>query len=80
MSITLQATCSNGTLIPNRQLSSDLEGKTLQIIILEPEDRPSIDEASAALTKVEAFLETVQQYSFKIPTDYTFNRDELYDR
>lgn len=80
MSITLQATCSNGTLIPDRQLSSDLEGKTLQIIILEPEDCPSIDEASAALTKVEAFLETVQQYSFKIPTDYTFNRDELYDR
>lgn len=80
MSITLQATCSNGTLIPDRQLSSDLEGKTLQIIILEPEDRPSTDEASAALTKVEAFLETVQQYSFKIPTDYTFNRDELYDR
>ncbi len=80
MSITLQATCSNGTLIPDRQLSSDLEGKTLQIIILEPVDRPHIDEASAALANVEAFLETVQQYSFKIPTDYTFNRDELYDR
>lgn len=80
MFITLQATYFNGTLIPDRQLSSDLEGKTLQIIILEPEDRPDIDEASAALAKVEEFLEGVQQYSFKIPTDYAFNRDELYDR
>ena len=80
MSITLQATCSSGTLIPDRKLSSDLEGKTLQIIILEPEDRPDIDEASVALDKVEEFLEGVQQYSFKIPTDYTFNRDKLYNR
>jgi hypothetical protein len=80
MSITLQATCSNGTLIPDRQLSSDLEGKTLQIIILEPENSPNIADKLDAPTKLEQFLEHAKQYSFKLPTDYTFNREELYDR
>jgi hypothetical protein len=80
MSITLQATCSNGTLIPDRQLSSDLEGKTFQIIILEPEGNSDMAEKSSDLAKIEQFLEHAKQYSFKLPPDYTFNRDELYDR
>lgn len=80
MSITLQATCSNGTLILDRQLSSDLEGKTFQVIIFEPEDISDRAEQSSDLAKVEQFLENVKQYSFKLPEDYKFNRDELYDR
>jgi hypothetical protein len=80
MSITLQATCSNGTLIPDRQLSSDLEGKTLQIIILEPEDSPNVADKLDDPINLEQFLEHAKQYSFKLPTDYRFNREELYDR
>jgi hypothetical protein len=80
MSITLHATCSNGNLILDRQLSADLEGKTLQIIILESEDRPNVADKLDAPTKLEQFLEHAKQYSFKFPTDYTFNREELYDR
>jgi hypothetical protein len=80
MSITLKATCSNGNLILGRQLSADLEGKTLQIIILEPEDRPNVADKLDESTKLEQFLEHAKQYSFKLPTDYTFHREELYDR
>jgi hypothetical protein len=28
----------------------------------------------------KAFLETVKMYSFKLPVDYKFNREELHER
>lgn len=79
MSTTIQVTCSNGVLIPDRHLSSELEGKNLQIIILEPE-RFETEEKSAVLSTIENFLGSIAQYAFKLPADYKFKRDKLYDR
>jgi hypothetical protein len=76
----LQATYFNGTLIPDRQLRPDLDGKTLKIIILEPDDSLNTVEEPDALASVEQFLEHVKQYSFKLPSNYTLSRDEIYNQ
>jgi len=47
---------------------------------ITPENTPDMADKPSDLAKVEKFLENIQKYSFKLPTDYTFNRDEIYDR
>ncbi len=75
----LQAICHNGELILTEKLDSALEGKTLKIMILEaPEpDRSASPDRQAQVTH---FLAKSTQYSFKLPPNYRFDRDELYDR
>ena len=74
----IQETCTNGELILNEKLSSELEGKTIQIMILEPsESTQAIDSQES---KIQQFLARVNHYSFPLPPDYKFNREEIYDR
>jgi hypothetical protein len=72
----IKATCTNGELILSEKLSSELEGKTLQIMIIEPSETNQDHQAS----KIQHFLARVDNYSFQIPADYKFNRDEIYER
>ncbi len=76
----LQATCHNGELILTEKLDSALEGKTLKIMILadsEPNQPPSPENRRSQIAQ---FLEKAQQHSFKLPPNYRFDRDEIYDR
>ncbi|WP_414551508.1 hypothetical protein [Anabaena sp. CCY 0017] len=74
----IQATCTNGELVLSEKLSSELESKTIQIMILEPsESTQAIDSEES---KIQQFVERVNNYSFPLPPDYKFNREEIYDR
>ncbi len=74
----LQATCTNGELILSEKLNSELEGKTIQIMIFEPtESSETIDSPES---KMQQFLDRVKNYSFKLPTEYKFDRAEIYER
>ncbi|MBD2453649.1 hypothetical protein H6G80_06105 [Nostoc sp. FACHB-87] len=72
----IKATCTNGELVLSEKLSSELEGKTLQIMIIEPSE-PNQDHQ---VSKIQQFLARVNNYSFQLPADYKFNRDEIYER
>ena len=74
----IQATCTNGELILSEKLSSELEGKTIQIMILEPSE--STQPLDSQESKIQQFLARVNHYSFPLPSDYKFNREEIYDR
>lgn len=65
----VQATCTNGELILSEKLNSELEGKTVQIMIFEStEFNKTIDSGES---KIQHFLERVKNYYFKLPTEYT---------
>jgi predicted DNA-binding antitoxin AbrB/MazE fold protein len=65
-----QAVYQNGSLILSEKLSSELEGKSLKVIILDTDEIE---------TKRERFFQLVDKHTFALPEDYQFNRDELYD-
>ncbi len=67
----LQATCNNGNLILDEKLSKEWEGKSFQVIVFETDE---------IAIKKKRFFDFVDQYSFTIPNDYQFNREELYER
>ena len=67
----MQATYQNGQLILKEKLNEALEGKTINIIVITEE---------AMAHKKEHFLEFVDSIIFTLPSDYRFNRDELYAR
>jgi hypothetical protein len=46
---------------------------------ITPENNSDMADKPSDLAKIEQFLEHIKQYSFKLPSDYTFNRDELYE-
>ncbi|MBD2360545.1 hypothetical protein H6G36_04965 [Anabaena minutissima FACHB-250] len=48
----IKATCTNGELILSEKLSSELEGKTLQVMIIEPSEPNQDHQAS----KIQQFL------------------------
>ncbi|MEH2162277.1 MAG: hypothetical protein V7K38_14830 [Nostoc sp.] len=62
----------------SEKLSSELEGKTIQIMILEPSKSTELIDSKES--KLQQFLERVNNYSFPLPPDYKFNREEIYDR
>ncbi len=74
----IQAICTNGELILNEKLSSELEGKTIQIMILETNE--STQPIDSQESKIQQFLARVNHYSFQLPPDYKFNWEEIYDR
>ncbi|WGV26253.1 hypothetical protein [Halotia branconii] len=74
----IQATCTNGELILNEKLSSELEGKTIKIMIIEPSEYTQAIDSEES--KIQQFLAQVNNYSFQLPADYKFNRDEIYER
>jgi hypothetical protein len=72
----LKATCVNGGLVLEQELSPLLEGKKLEIVV------KAVDELTdpGFEQKFEKFLAKAQEYSFKLPPDYKFDRNEIYDR
>jgi hypothetical protein len=76
----LEATCHNGELVLNEKLSPELEGKKLKITILEGEEQETTEDIEARRARITRCLEHAEKYSFQLPLDYKFNRDEIYDR
>ncbi|MCC5667706.1 hypothetical protein LC653_28465 [Nostoc sp. CHAB 5784] len=74
----VQATCTNGELVLSEKLSPELEGKTIQIVILEPTQ--STQTINDGESQIHHFLEKVNHYSFLLPPDYKFNREEIYEQ
>lgn len=66
-----EAECRNGKLILNAELNKSMDGKKVKIIILEE---------NSVESKKKNFFKFVKNNSFRLPDDYKFIRDELYDR
>lgn len=82
MSKVIQATYHDGNLVLDEKLDSALEGKKLTLILIE--DSESSDQADRGVfddaERKRRFLGKLKTYSIKLPEDYKFNREELYDR
>jgi ribosomal protein L21 len=82
MNKVLQATYYDGNLVLDEKLDAALEGKKVTLILMEGSEsseqtgQPVIDDAE----RKRRFLEKLKTYSIKLPKDYKFNREELYDR
>jgi predicted DNA-binding antitoxin AbrB/MazE fold protein len=80
----LDATYTNGSLILGEHLNPQFEGKMVKVMILDPDTEKTTSNSESQTSergeKLKKFLNHAQQFSFKLPADYTFNRDELYDR
>lgn len=67
----LEVLYQNGNLILKEKLSPTMEGKSLKVLLLENDDTGR---------KKEVFLNSVNKHSFKLPKNYQFNREEIYER
>ncbi len=66
----LEATCHQGNLMLEEKLPESMEGKKIKIILVEDDN----------LEKRKAnFLKLAAQHSSKLPENYQFNRDEIYE-
>jgi len=63
----LQATCNNGNLVFDEKLSNEWEGKSFQVIVFETDEIE---------VNKKRFFDLVDRYSFTLPDDYQFNREE----
>ncbi|MGQ9873222.1 hypothetical protein [Leptodesmis sp.] len=79
MSKVIQATYHDGNLILDEKLDAALEGQKLTLILVEEPVASTSTEANLEERK-QKFLEKLKTYSIKLPEDYKFNREELYDR
>jgi hypothetical protein len=75
----LRATCINGNLVLSEKLSPAMEGKRLKVIVQEATEAEQAEDFTAD-QKFAAFIDHAKQYSAKLPANYKFNRDELYER
>jgi len=48
--------------------------------VLEDTEEPKEQDKQALELRKQRFLEQLKQHSFKLPEDYHFNREELYER
>jgi|688.fasta_scaffold71704_4 predicted DNA-binding antitoxin AbrB/MazE fold protein len=80
MSKVIQATYHDGNLVLDEKLDAALEGKKLRIVVLEDINEPKEQDEQTLESRKRRFLEQLKQHSFKLPEDYKFNREELYER
>ncbi len=73
--IEFEATVKNGMIKVPRRYASRLRTR-LRVIVLQEE--PS--RVSDPRMRKEVFLANVARHRFELPKDYTFKREELYDR
>lgn len=71
MNIVTKATYKKGTLVLDQSLGLEKEGKKFKIIIVEEE---------TIHAKKERFLQSIEKYTFTLPKDYQFNREEIHER
>lgn len=76
----LQATYHDGSLVLDERLDAAWEGKKLKIIVLEDAVQTQNRDDVPLEERKQNFLAKFRCYSFKLPTDYQFNREELYER
>lgn len=79
MNKVIQATYHDGSLVLDEKLDAALEGRKLTLILVEGAAMASQDETDIAERK-RNFFEKLQNYSVKLPEDYKFDREEIYDR
>jgi len=79
MNKVLHATYHNGNLILDEKLDAALEGQKLTLILVEEPVASTSTETNLEERK-QKFLEKLKTYSIKLPEDYKFNREQLYDR
>jgi hypothetical protein len=72
----LRATCINGELVMDQRLGPELEGQVLELIVRSLDEPPGIEFEQ----KFAQFAQQAQAYSAKLPADYKFDRNEIYDR
>ncbi|NJO76395.1 MAG: hypothetical protein HC833_23195 [Leptolyngbyaceae cyanobacterium RM1_406_9] len=80
MSKVIQATYHDGNLVLDEKLDAALEGKKLRIVVLEDINELEEQDGQTLELRKRRFLEQLKQHSFKLPEDYKFNREELYER
>ncbi|MEB3213681.1 MAG: hypothetical protein VKL39_20195 [Leptolyngbyaceae bacterium] len=80
MSKVLHATYHDGNLVLDEKLDTALEGKKLTLILVEDSTTAPNDVKRTLEPRKQRFLEQLQQHSFKLPEDYKFNRENLYER
>jgi hypothetical protein len=78
----LKATCVNGGLLLEQPLNPRLEGKTVELVVIESNHATvtELDEMAQWKERALQFLEKAKAYSGKLPPDYKFDRNEIYDR
>lgn len=76
----LEATYSNGNLILNEALDPALEGKKLRILVVESQETAESLTSEQRFQRVKDFLAWASQFSAKLPSDYKFDRNEIYAR
>lgn len=81
MSKVLQATYHDGNLVLDEKLDPILEGQKVSLILIENPDSVSGSNSEIDMEeRRQKFLEEAQKYSAKLPEDYKFDREEIYDR
>lgn len=80
MSKVIRATYHDGNLILDEKLDTALEGKKLRIVVLEDTSELKDQTEKNLEPRKQRFLEQLKHHSFKLPEDYRFNREELYNR
>ncbi len=71
MQVLLNATYKNGTLILDKRLGIEKEGRKFKVILFEQE---------SSEVKKERFFEFIDKHAFKLHKDYKFDRENLHER
>jgi len=66
----VEAVYKNGNLVLGDKLESGKEGQKYRVIIMDNDKE----------ARQKHFFEFLSKHSFRLPADYRFNRDELYER
>ena len=82
MNRVLQATYHDGSLVLDEKLDAALEGKKLKIVVIQDSAPAQLQdiEQSVSESRKQLFLKQIRHYSFKLPENYQFDREELYER
>jgi acyl-CoA-binding protein len=67
-------TYSKNRIIEIPEQYKDFDNSKLKVIILKEETSDDID------NKKSAFFDFVKKHKYDIPTDYNFDREEIYER
>lgn len=73
--IEFEATIENGMIRIPAQYLAQLQPRVKAIVLQEDSE-----EKKDAVKQKNEFLKRVAQHRFHLPPDYSFNREELYDR
>jgi hypothetical protein len=67
----LSAIYKNGTLVLDKRLGGEKEGKKFKIILFEQDSNKA---------KKERFFRFIEKQAFNMAKDYKFDREELHER